>query len=75
MREIGRPLFRRGDLIEDRRYGETFIVAVEEKYVWYENHKGVWKTSKSRALRMFEEGTAFPPLEDNDEPRWRTPYV
>lgn len=70
--KIGEPLIARGDLIEDARFGTVEIIEVTRKYVWYKiPHMGTYRTSKDRALRMFEKGTAFPPLEDDETPRWK----
>ena len=68
--QIGDPLLVRGDLIDDARYGTAEIVEVAKKYVWYKINGRTHRTSKDRALRMFEVGTAFPPLPQNDKPRW-----
>jgi hypothetical protein len=68
--EIGDPLLARGDLLNDARYGIAEIVEVSRKYVWYKINGRTHQTSKDRALRMFEHGTAFPPLEGNKERRW-----
>lgn len=69
---IGDRLLREGYVVQDRRYGPVTILAVTEKRVWYrfDCKNRVHHTSFDQALRFFEEGTAFPPLEQNLEPRW-----